>query len=103
MSRVLKTVQAEEDLHEIWAYVAGDDPTAADKLIGEFDRTFRLLGNHPKMARERPRVLPSIRSLRLGNYLIFLVEEGKGIKIVRVLHGARNLEGIEFNPHSEGH
>jgi toxin ParE1/3/4 len=104
LSRVLKTFRAEEDLHEIWAYIAEDNPAAADKLIGEFDRAFRLLADHPKMGRERPELLPGIRSLPVGNYAIFFVEEqAEGVKIVRVLHGARNLESLEFNPQAEGH
>jgi toxin ParE1/3/4 len=103
LSRVLKTCRAEEDLHEIWAYIAEDNPAAADKLIGEFDRKFRLLADHPKIGRERPELLPGIRSLPVGNYVIFFVEEVEGVKIVRVLHGARNLEAIEFNPQAEGH
>ena len=102
MSRVLKTFRAEEDLHEIWAYIAEDNPTAADKLIGEFDRAFRLLADHPKMGRERSAILPGIRSLPVGNYVIFFVEEAEGVKVVRVLHGARNLESLEFNPQAEG-
>lgn len=103
MSRVLKTFRAEEDLHEIWAYIAEDNPRAADRLIGEFDRKFQLLADHPKMGRARPAILPGIRSLPVGNYVIFFVEEGEGVKIVRVLHGARNLEALDFNPQAEGH
>jgi toxin ParE1/3/4 len=54
------------------------------------------------VGRARPAIMPGIRSFPLGNYLIFFVEERDGIKIVRVLHGARNLETIEFDTRAEG-
>jgi toxin ParE1/3/4 len=102
LARILKTLKAEEDLYEIWSYIAADNPAAADGLILDFDAKFRLLAAHPKMGRARPAIMPGIRSFPLGNYLIFFVEERGGIKIVRVLHGARNLETIEFDTRAEG-
>jgi plasmid stabilization system protein ParE len=46
---------AEEDLDEIWSYVAEDaSPTTADRLSdANFDR-FELLVEQPRMGRNRP-------------------------------------------------
>jgi plasmid stabilization system protein ParE len=64
--RILKTLKAEEDLYEIWSYIAADNPAAADGLILDFDAKFRLLAAHPKMGRARPAIMPGIRSFPLA-------------------------------------
>lgn len=48
------------------------------------------------MGRERPEIRPGIRSFGVMSWVIFYrIGEGH-IKIVRVLHGARDLDAIEF-------
>ena len=41
MSRILKSPEAENDLDEIWWYVAQDNPDNADKLLDEIEETSR--------------------------------------------------------------
>jgi toxin ParE1/3/4 len=53
LSRIAKTTRAEEDLDEIWLYVALDNITAADAVLDEFERTCRLLSLRPNMGRIR--------------------------------------------------
>ena len=45
----------------------------------------------------RSDIVPGVRSFPVGNYLIFYRETGQGIEIIRVLHGARNLDFIDFD------
>ena len=46
---------AEQDLDEIWSYVADDaSPTAADRLIDAIVDRFELLAEQPRMGRLRP-------------------------------------------------
>lgn len=48
---------AEQDLEEIWSYVAEDaSPTTADQLIDAIFDRFDLLVEQPRMGRTRPRV-----------------------------------------------
>lgn len=44
-----KTAQAEEDLIDIWLYIAQDNPTAADNLLDTFEEKGRLLAKNPKL------------------------------------------------------
>jgi plasmid stabilization system protein ParE len=53
LSHVTKTARAEQDLAEIWFYVALDNVGAADALLDEFENSCRLLSTQPKMARAR--------------------------------------------------
>jgi toxin ParE1/3/4 len=85
---------AEEDLKEIWAYVAEYNPEAASKLIKEITHRFALLRDHPHMGREQGKLLVNLRSFAVKNYFIFYQPYEGGIEILRVLHGSRDIEGI---------
>jgi len=53
---------AEEDLREIWAYVAERNTEAAGNLIKEITRRFAVLRDHPQMGRERGQKLHHLLS-----------------------------------------
>ena len=80
MSLVSLRPQAEDDLAEIWAYIAENSPEQADAFISKIDREFRSLARHPFMGRQRPELLPDLRSFPLGHYVIFYVPSDEGSK-----------------------
>jgi plasmid stabilization system protein ParE len=47
------------------------DAGAADRVLDEIARVWGLLATHPKMGRERPDILPGIRSLAVMSWTIF--------------------------------
>ena len=94
MAKVLRQPAANEDLYEIWSYVAHESFERAEALIDRFDEAFELLATQPEMGRARPELAPSLRSFPLGNYTIFYVPLEDGIEVVRVLHGARDIPGL---------
>ena len=98
MAHFTRTAAAERDLSEIWDYIAEDNETAADKTLREIDARCHMLGEHPKMGRDRSDIVPGVHSSPVGNYLIFYRETSHGVEIIRVLHGARNLDFIDFDP-----
>ena len=53
-----------------------------------------ILAENPKLGAARPDIAPEVRYLTVGNYLILYRELSNSVEIVRVLHGARNLEAI---------
>jgi toxin ParE1/3/4 len=85
---------AEEDLKEIWAYVAEYNPEAAGKLIKEVTRKFALLRDYPQMGRAQDKLMVNLRSFAVKNYIIFYQPFGGGIEILRILHGTRDIERI---------
>jgi toxin ParE1/3/4 len=93
-----RTAAAERDLSEIWDYIAEDNEAAAGTTLRKLDAACALLANHSKMGRDRSDLVPGVRSFPVGNYLIFYRETGQGLEVIRVLHGARNLDRIEFDP-----
>lgn len=97
MARVLRTSQAEEDLLEIWSYIAEDDIGAADRVIDEFEVVCCTLAETPFMGRERGELAERLRSFPVGSYVIFYrpaTDGADGIVIIRVLHGARDLSDL---------
>jgi toxin ParE1/3/4 len=94
MPSVVIRPQAAADLAEIWAYIAKDSLAPADSFMDRFDREFRLLARNPKMGRARPELSPDLRSFPVGHYVIFYLPRTRGIEVVRVLHGSRDLESL---------
>ncbi len=84
--------QAIEDMREIWAYIAHDNPTAADKMLDSFDDAFEMLRSLPDSGRIRDELLPGIRSYPVGNYLIFYRHWPDWLEIYRIIHGNKDLD-----------
>lgn len=94
MPSVKIAAAAEEDLKEIWSYVAENNPEAANKLIKEITRRFAVLRDHPQMGREQENLLVNLRSFVVKSYIIFYQPFEGGIEILRVIHGSRDIESI---------
>ena len=65
-----KTSQAEEDLIDIWLYIAQDNPSAADNLLDTFKEKGRLLAENPELGQTRPDIAIEFRYLPVGRYLM---------------------------------
>ena len=82
--------KAVEDIEEIIDYIASDNPITALKLYGSFVKQFESLSVFPEIGSMRKEFDPPVRSLAVGNYVIYF-REITPVTIVRVLHGARNI------------
>ncbi len=91
MRRYRLSPEARSDLDSIWDYIADDNIPAADGLLHKVHEKLRLLAEAPGVGRPRDELAPGLRSLPVGNYLLFYRVIREGIEVVRVLHGARNL------------
>jgi len=92
MSHYRLTAGARRNLTEIWSYIAVDNFEAANQLIDTVFERFESLAQMPLSGRARSEVRPGLRSTPVGNYVIFYRPLDEGIEIVRVLHGARDIE-----------
>lgn len=92
---------AKSDLDEIWSYLSEVNPASADKLIKEFLQKFRRLAENPKLGKSRDEILFELRSFPFKKYIIFYLPTDSGIEIFRVIHSARNIEGL-FDEFFEG-
>jgi toxin ParE1/3/4 len=83
--------RAEEDLEEIWTFVARREADAADRLIDAITGQFDHLLAYPEAGRARHDLLVDLRSFPVGSYFIFYQPTDDGIEIFRVLHGSRDI------------
>ena len=92
---IRRTARAEQDLIEIWRYIAREDPAAADRVLDRLERKTKLVARHPFLGRPRADILLELRQTSSGSYLIFyrLLAEG-GIEVLRYFHAARLLSSL---------
>ncbi len=92
MAKILWTVGARRDLHEIINYIAEDSPTYAanfaDRIILAIDR----LQTFPKLGRMVPEYQDtSIRELIVGHYrIVYRIQENR-VGIAAIAHASRDL------------
>jgi toxin ParE1/3/4 len=98
MSVVKRQPTAEEDLFEIWSYIADDSIREADKLIRKISETFLLLADNPRMGSRREELAESLRAFPVKSYVIYYRphDRKEGIVVVRVLNANQNITESHF-------
>ncbi len=94
MSQLRISPRATTDLIEIWSYIADDSLANADAFIDKLYQAMQSLARQPGSGRHREELAPGIQSFPLGRYIIFYRPVADALEIVRVLHGARDIENI---------
>jgi|SRR6266540_2289900 toxin ParE1/3/4 len=94
MPSIRRTAQAEEDLIDIWLYIAQDNPGAANRLLDEIENKCSLLADNPQLGPARPDIAEDCRYFPVGRYLILYRIIPDGIQVVRVVRGSRRLEDL---------
>jgi len=92
--QINKTDLAENDLLDIWLFIAESSEEQANLLINRVYEKAKMLLTHPEIGRPRSEVSEDARCFPVGNYIIFYQDTFEGILILRVLHGARDLESL---------
>ena len=92
---------ADLDLDQQAAYLVNHrDVRTAARFLGAARDTFELLNNHPEMGRVteyRSRFLAGTRMFPLKGFpkhLVFYRPLESGIEVIRVIHGARDIETL---------
>ena len=86
------TPAAEEDLLNIWDYLAktrSEDQAEAYLLKLEFQ--IELLLSQPQMGRSAEALQSGLRRFLFQNHVVFYQSIEGGIEIIRVLHGAQDI------------
>lgn len=94
MKKYRLTRDASNDLGEIARYLATENPTAAQGLLDRIEERCRSLAEMPETGRLRGELAPNLRSVAVGNYVIFYRPDDEGIQIIRVLHGSRDIPSL---------
>src|SRR4051812_15756570 len=92
--RLVVSEDARRDLLEVWVYVATDNQDAADRLIDTITDKFDLLEEIPEAGKKRDELATGMRSYPVQRYVIFYHLTENEIKVMRVLHSARDLSSF---------
>lgn len=82
------------DMDSIADFIRRDNPARAESFAEELARKIEAVAERPLSFPARPELDRGIRSALHGSYLILFRFEGAEVEIVRVLHGARDIEGL---------
>lgn len=88
------TPEAQLYLIEIWSYIAQYNEEAANNLIDKIYQKSQVLADSPYIGVARPELALELRSFVVEKYVLFYQPISDGVKIVRVLHGARDIEQL---------
>lgn len=91
MLSIIRTDRADEDLIEIWSYIAVDNIAAADRVLDAIEARWHNLARHPYSGLARDDIAPGIRHLVSGEYLTLYRLTGSAVEIIRVVHGRRKI------------
>lgn len=94
MPRIIKRPLAETDLIGIWLFIAEDSVENADAYLRRIDQLLRVLAEQPLMGHTRNEIADDIKSFPIESHVIYYNALDDGIDIVRVLHGAMDVEVI---------
>ena len=95
--KVVFSPAAKADLLEIALYIAQDNSVPALSFVDELEVKCLKLGQAAGIGMARPELGEGIRMLPHERYLIFYREQGAMLRIERVMHGARDIAGDDFD------
>jgi antitoxin ParD1/3/4/toxin ParE1/3/4 len=96
MSRYLLTETAEDELEEIVLFVAEESGKGrAEHVLGHFVDAFDNLASTPRIGhRKRSLTGDTLRWWPVFRFLILYDPEAEPLLVLRILHGARDLDRI---------
>jgi toxin ParE1/3/4 len=103
VARVLVRAAARIDINSIADYIARDNLDVALRFYDAAEQAFQLLATYPNAGARRLSQHSDLKDVRswpiagFRNYVIFYRSVAADIEIIRVLHGAREVERIIRN------
>ena len=88
------TQPARADLLGIHDFIAKDSPRAAARIVAQIRKRCSNLAKFPFSAEAHPEYGPETRFCTFENYVIAYRPIVTGIEVLRVVHGARDLDAI---------
>jgi toxin ParE1/3/4 len=92
--------QAWDDMRAIVAYIASDNPEAATRFVPALEATYEQLVALPGMGSVRHFRRKDLQGVRMlpvtgfEHYLLFYRTAGTHVKVLRILHAARDFPTI---------
>jgi toxin ParE1/3/4 len=95
MNRYRISQLAEQDLEDIWVYLAQNNQIAADQQIAKILNRLPILAQFPDIGKMREDLRDQLRSFPVKPYIVFYIKLDDGeIEIVRILHHSRDIDHL---------
>lgn len=91
MPSLIISPEAEQDLVDIWLYIAEDQPVNADRFLERLQEKAQKLTEFKDLGIDRLELSPGIKSFPFERYVLYYRRNDHGIELVRVLHGSRDI------------
>ena len=79
------------DLEEVWGYIAGDSPDAADRVVNKIVSAVEGIVKQPHQGHRRPDLTKRpLRFFAIYEYLIAYAPDERPVWVIAVLHGRRH-------------
>lgn len=88
---------ARTDLEAILDFIAEDSgsDSTVERVAGDFEEALNALVSSPRMGWQRTHLTgPGLRWWRVHRYLVIYEPESRPLRVIRIVHGARDLESI---------
>lgn len=92
MSKIDFTPLAESDLEGIGDFIAQDNPRRALSFVEELRDQCSRIALAPLAYPARPELRIGLRSCAYGHYVVFFQADNLKVLIVRILHGAQDIQ-----------
>jgi len=97
-ARILRRLKAARDVEDIADYIAKDSLAVAERFLENAESTLKDLSDAPGIGSPFESDHPELANLRFHrvkgfpNHLVFYLEHTGAIEVIRILHGARDLD-----------
>jgi plasmid stabilization system protein ParE len=93
--RFVLSPAAQNDLHDIWDFIARDSVSAADRVFDEIIEMMNTLADMPGMGHRRDDLADeTLRALSVRSYLIVYRPDAVPLEVVRIVSGYRDIEAL---------
>ena len=86
--------EAEQDLIEIWFYIAEDNPVNADRFLDKIAKKYHWLTEYSEAGVSRKELSSELYSFPVDRYKLYYRKNTKSLELVRVLHSSRDVNLI---------
>lgn len=94
MPELILSPEAEQDLIDIWSYIADDSLVNADHYIDKLYDKAVILSKNPEIGSERYDLIPEMKCFPVDKYILYYRKIHNGVEIIRVLHASRDMNLI---------
>jgi len=94
MPLLIISPEAEQDLLDIWLYIAEDSSVNADRFLDRLEGKALKLAEFTEIGIDRPELAADLKSFPVDRYVLYYRANTGGIELIRVLHGSRDINRV---------